>query len=321
MGGGFSSPLKFKMSFLILISFILKEVYTKEIPIHPDKIKIQNKNIVIGDFKNQKIFIFDIDLSSYTEIIKGIGSKLDEAKLLCDFDIFKNLLCISDGGNNRIILYDIRKKSRNSFVLPQPAMNVMTNGENLILTPFPGEKESLFYKYSLNGTLLESFGKIKYDLGETGSLIASYILDPENKIIYEAIPFDKIIIYDFYGKVIGEIKKGNWLYILNLRIYKNNLYLSGIMKSKEIEDTLLAKFFKKSLIKEFILHKEKIKILKKISENLFYGLDIYDTKNKKWILKDFDLTEYGIFGDAKGDSIWIINPSEKKISKYILIKE
>lgn len=309
------------MNFLIIISFILKEVYTKEIPISPDKIKIQDKNMVVGDFKNQKISIFDISLSSCIEIIKGIGNKLDEAKLLNDFDIFKNLLCISDGGNNRIILYDIRRKSRNSFILSQPAINIMTDGKNLILTPFPREKESLFYKYSLNGNLIESFGKIKYNLDETGSILPCYLLDPENKIIYEAIPFDKIIIYDFYGKEIGEVKKENWIYISNLRIYKNNLYLSGIMKLKEIEDTVLTEFFKKSLVRELIIHKEKIKILKKISENLFYGLDIYDTKNKRWILKDFDLTEYGIFGDAKGDSIWIINPSEKKISKYILIKE
>jgi len=309
------------MNFIIFISFILREIYTKEIPIRPDKIKIQDKNIVIADFKNQKLFVFDATLSSYIEIIKGMGSKLDEAKFLLDFDISKNLLCVNDAGNNRIILYDIKKKIRSSFILPKTPMGIMTDGENIILTVSPIKNETLFYKYSINGNLLESFGKVKYNLDETSSLVASYLLDPENKIIYEAIPFNKVIIYDFHGKVIGEIEKGNWLCIFNLGIYKNNLYLSGIMKSKEIEDTILTEFFKKSLVREFILHKEKMKILKKISENLFYGLDIYDTKNKKWILKDFDLTEYGIFGDARGDSIWIINPSEKKISKYILIKE
>ncbi len=296
----------------LIFGLNLKLLGIKNIPFTFSEIIINSGKIIIKN--EEKVALYNKNLHSGKFLIKGRGWGTNNAQYISDIACGDNFIGIYDSYLNRISIFNLKGEFVNSFYLSKDLVGQRINisKDGIILNVIFDKENYLFYHFSLNGEILKKFGKRE---NYSSSYIGDYCVDWKNKKMYFPYNFREIKVYDFNGNVIKNISKENWLFLYNLVINNNKLYICGLFMEFTGENDTFSQSFIKILQREIRKDLEKNRIVKKT----YIGLDIYSLEKDEFLYENLNLNSDGILVNVISDTVWTVIPEKLELRKYFLI--
>lgn len=323
---------------LIILNNLLSLNVIKKIklPFSPetevDKVVYTKKNFFILCGKESILIKTDSTGKIIDSIIKGKGREIGKGAFLADmvYDNKTKSILVSDFIQRRISEFDENGKLINSFYFDVIVGNIGIYNDT-ILVRFLGkgrEIDSINEEISLFGKIYRKDGKFLGEIANTiiNTEIAEFFstpfsIDSKKRLIYVIVPPNKIEVRNLSGKLIYEIKKDKWIFLIDLLLLDKYLVISSFSESKEahiIKDVLhiwkgvsLNKMIKKEIMKRnlFKIRKEPPYVYEEIS----YMIDIFDIEKNKFLLENYLPKGKLVGGEEnkiffiKGDTLLISN--------------